>query len=531
MPMSTKPSETAHFQPLPRPSPSPAACDAVTATQFRSAAGQQSIARLRDGLLRLRTHAATAIILGSMAAGATAGLEIPGIEIIVEPDNPVSSNGTTTSFGRAVALDRDVLVVSAPLDDVDAGIGHQRGAVYVFQRIGGVWTPQAKLVAPDGEDDDEFGHAVDVALGPPGLDDFVIVGAPKARRLDAGPDGKVYVFRRDDDCAWVFDTQLFPNPDTEEPSSEFGYDVAIDVSVPANSQTGDPAFTAVAGSPRAESPTATGDNHGAIHIYQLVGSPQGWQLTHEFFGHDPQSSQSGMMLGTSVALDGGLLVSGARLFAASAYQSGAGFLFGRGNQLPAGHFNWSEGSRLEATTAEQMDQLGLSAAVSFDTSVALLGAPFHDGLGFASSSGAVYVFELFSFGLARNEVQLLKPFDDAPGNQFGAAVDIDGRHAVIGSPGADVGNLDGAIYLFEQTSNAFDSWVQIGKLSPSDMQSSFTDVGAAAAISESVSVYGATQRVGVPNAPEGAVYVNELGPLFANGFENVNAPRCSATGP
>jgi hypothetical protein len=93
----------------------------------------------------------------------------------------------------------------------------------------------------------------------------------------------------------------------------------------------------------------------------------------------------------------------------------------------------------------------MSAAVSFETFAALLGAPLHDGQGFSSSSGAVYVFEILNAGLVRNEVQLLKPLAAAAGNRFGESVDIDGRWAVIGAPGADVGNLDGAIYLFEQT--------------------------------------------------------------------------------
>lgn len=471
-----------------------------------------------------------AIFLCCIATGSRAGLSIPGIEIILEPDSPVSNTGTVTNFGASVALDRDVLVVGAPLDDVDAtGTHTARGAVYVFQRIGGVWMPQVKLVAPDRADNDQFGTAVDVALGLPGLDDFIIVGAPNARRIDAGPDGKVYVFRRGDDCTWIFDSQLFPDPATEERSSRFGTAVAIDASVPVNSLTGDPAFTAVVGSPWYESPVTTGDNHGAIHIYQLVGSPQGWQLTHEFYGHHPRiQNNSDMMLGSSVALDGGLIVSGARFYAASAHQSGAGFLFGRGNQLPAGHFNWAEGSRLEATTAEQQDQLGMSAAIRFDKLdkfVAFLGAPLHDGdgFGFASNSGAVYVFDVFNFGLVRNEVQLLKPFDDAAGNNFGASVDIDRRHAVIGAPGADVGSLDGAVYLFEQTTSAFDSWIQVGKLSPSDMSSRFEGVGAGTAISGAITAYGAPRRTGA----ESAAYVNELGPIYADGFENVHIPNCS----
>ncbi|MCK7595233.1 FG-GAP repeat protein [Pseudomarimonas salicorniae] len=449
-----------------------------------------------------------------------AGPPLLGPEAIVEPDDPVSSNGSSTRFGHSVALDGNVLAVGS-MDDVSA-IGHERGAVYVFERIGGLWIQQQKLLAPDGADGDEFGFALDLALDPDGMMDWLIVGAPKAGRISAGPDGRVYLFRRANGGAWTFDSQLFPDPLTEEHSSEFGHGVGIDISEPVNSQTGDLVVTAVVGSPRYEHPSAGGSNHGAIHIYQRVGSPQSFQLSHELYGRNPNPGHTfdhSMQLGWSVAIDRGLIIAGAPIYYASQHQSGAGVLYGRQNQLPGGAFHWAEASFLEAGSAFQQDHLGRSTALSFDSMVGLVGTELYDGQGFASSSGAVYAFDLSTFGLVRTEVQQLLPSDDAAGNQFGASVDVDGRFAVIGAPGARVGSGRGAVYLFEQTSGQPDSWVEIGKISPTGLDTGWSDVGGSVAISKFTTAYGVTQRPGIAPGNEGAAYLNEVAGIFGDGFE------------
>ncbi len=70
-----------------------------------------------------------------------------------------SDGGPVDSFGIDVAIDNDLAVVGAHLDDE---MGPSAGAAYVFRRIGGAWIEQAKLVAPDGMPDDQFGRRVDV---------------------------------------------------------------------------------------------------------------------------------------------------------------------------------------------------------------------------------------------------------------------------------------------------------------------------------------------------------------------------------
>jgi len=77
--------------------------------------------------------------------------------VFVRTDGAWSQTGETLAssdaaagdaFGTAVAIDGDTVVVGARLADV--GGNADAGAAYVFVRIAGAWTQQAKLVSSDG---------------------------------------------------------------------------------------------------------------------------------------------------------------------------------------------------------------------------------------------------------------------------------------------------------------------------------------------------------------------------------------------
>lgn len=452
----------------------------------------------------------TCLVMLGLVRVAAAEIVLPGDEIILHPTAPVPA-GDAGRFGDTVALDRDLLVVGAPSDDV-VPAGSNRGAVYVFERIAGSWTPLQKLVAPDGADQDGFGWDVDVAQGIGGLDDYIIVGVPEATRIGAGPDGKVYLFRRTGGGAWTFETQLVP--DSEEPSSEFGFAVAVDVSVPVNSQTGDPLFTAVATAPKNDDPNTIGlADNGSVSIYQLVGGPPTWQWTHEFYGPSYTPRQE-IQLGRSVALDEGLLLVGAPFWDGAVQDCGQVRLYTQGNQLPAGDMMWSFASRLEANVQAAFEWLGESVAVSQDHGTGFVGARRHDG-----SAGAVYVFDVLAFGSTRTEVQLLTATDAGTFAEFGTAVDIDGPFAVVGAPRALEQATDvGALYVYEQATGQPDSWMPAGRILASDAQYSTTGYGTAAAMSELTT---ATGRPLYTGTLDGVAYLNELSfVIFDDGFES-----------
>ena len=103
-------------------------------------------------------------------------------------------------FGWAVSLagrpDRasaNTAIVGAPSDN-HAEAEKNAGAAYIFIRSGDTWKQQAKLAAPDPEDEDAFGFAVSIYRN------TAIVGVPMDD--DAGNNsGSAYIFVRDG-VAW-----------------------------------------------------------------------------------------------------------------------------------------------------------------------------------------------------------------------------------------------------------------------------------------------------------------------------------------
>ena len=89
-------------------------------------------------------------------------------------------------FGNTVSIDGDRAIIGAHLDD-DLGSGS--GSAYIFQRIGTIWSQEAKILAADGAASDCFGGSVSID----GI--YALVGA--SRDDDKGTDsGSAYVFER-----------------------------------------------------------------------------------------------------------------------------------------------------------------------------------------------------------------------------------------------------------------------------------------------------------------------------------------------
>lgn len=102
-----------------------------------------------------------------------------------------SDGGNSYFFGISVAIDGDLAIVGAENADTFA---ENRGAAYVFHRqVDGTWIEIAKLFAPDGRYQDEFGRSV-------ALDgNIAVVGAPYRNLVR--PDGSR---ERDAGAAYVF---------------------------------------------------------------------------------------------------------------------------------------------------------------------------------------------------------------------------------------------------------------------------------------------------------------------------------------
>ena len=202
------------------------------------------------------------------------------------------------AFGHAVSINGDTALVGAPKDD-DAG--SNSGAVYVFDRVGGRWNQQAKLVAKDAARSAGFGEAV--AL----LGKTAIIGAPQSEHGGVKFAGAVYVFAREGN-RWVEKTKLTAGDPGK--ADRFGFAVAIG---------GD---TVVIGAPLKD--TEGGQDAGAVYIFGRDGNA--WRQLAKVLG---EGGRKGDKFGNSVATNGNVAIVGAPIREEDAFASGAAYALAR----------------------------------------------------------------------------------------------------------------------------------------------------------------------------------------------------------
>jgi len=151
-------------------------------------------------------------------------------------------------FGHSVGVDRDHIVVGAPMND---DLGTDSGSAYVFrQDLGGsnLWVQVKKLLPGDGAGADQFGFAVSIDR------DNVVAGAPFDD--DRGTDsGSAYLFARNAGGTnqWNQTEKFIPN--LVAANGNFGYALAVDRN------------TLIVGAPF--DATDNGTKYGAIYIFRL----------------------------------------------------------------------------------------------------------------------------------------------------------------------------------------------------------------------------------------------------------------------
>lgn len=302
-------------------------------------------------------------------------------------------------LGRSVATSGDVVAAGAPGDD-DAADG--AGSVIVFRRVGGVWTQETTITAPDAGAGHGLGWSVD-------LDgDRLIIGAPTH---DGGGtlSGAAYIYQYDG-TSWVHRATLTP-PD-QHAFQFFGESVAI---------RGD---RAVVGSP--------GDNAfdigvGAAYVYRLSGGT--WSLD-QFLAPITFGTVGGF--GQRVDLSDDVLAVAAPSDYDVGPHVGAVYLFER--FLPDGQYQ--ETGKLTPSGAELDEAFGISVAV--DGQTVITGASFQlDGQD--SESRSVYVFR--REGDEWSQTGRLTASGGAGDEVFGFDLDLSGDVALVGalrkrSPGA-----------------------------------------------------------------------------------------------
>ena len=297
-------------------------------------------------------------------------------------------------FGTTVGLGGDTIVIGAPHDDDDGG---SSGSAYVYTRSGTDWTLQQKLTANDAESGDKFGHGVS-------LDgDTVAICASNGNN----DDGSVYVYTRTAG-AWLLQQEF--SATGVVPGDDFAERVSLDgdsLVVSADDDNGGVGAAYVfvrSGSTWNQQQKLTGsgtvvdddfgtslaidgdtivvgaerhDPDGAVFVFTRSGTT--WTEQQKL---TPSDTSNASTFGSSVGLQGNLLVVGDRRNDEQADNGGAAHFFTRSGTT------WSEQQKLVASDGGADDNLGVSAALSGTS--AILGANLDDDQG--SDSGSAYVF-------------------------------------------------------------------------------------------------------------------------------------------
>jgi hypothetical protein len=279
------------------------------------------------------------IVVGTYTAEEVYVFEYNGTQWDANPEI-LSVVSSYYGFGRTVSMDGNTIVVGA------LGNNNQTGAAYVFDYDGVEWNYKQELTDPFGVIDDDFGCSV-------AIDGNVIVVGAESDDADSDVDtrydhGSVSIFRYNG-STWVFE-QKFKYPNI--------YDWAYlghSVSVAGN--------TIVAGADQYSEGGYL--RAGAVYVYKWNGSS--WEENAVLFDPNP-----GMFdrFGTAVVTDGNTIIVGNEYHDGAGSNSGAAYLFERNGD------SWSEGQILENPSGAASDYLGCSVALDGD--MVLVGAKWDD---------------------------------------------------------------------------------------------------------------------------------------------------------
>jgi hypothetical protein len=359
-----------------------------------------------------------------------------------------SNTGNDDSFGNAVAISGDTIVVGANGESSNAtGVGGNQtdnsaffsGAVYVFTRSAGVWSQQAYVKASNTGFGDGFGTAVDLS------GDTMIVGARFEASNATGVNGNqadnsasnagaAYVFTR---SAGVWSQQAYLKASNTDAEDFFAYTVSV---------SGDTVVVGAYG----ESSSATGvggneaDNSAlsAGAAYVFTRSAGVWSQQAYLKASNAEADDQ---FARSVAVSGDTLIVGAHREDSSAtgvggnqadntgFNNGAAYVFTRSAGV------WSQQAYLKGSNTGFVDSFGLNVAISGDRLVVAAQGEDSSATGVGGnqaddsmeSAGAAYVFSR-NAGVWSQQ-SYLKASNTGVEDAFGAALDISGTTIVVGA--------------------------------------------------------------------------------------------------
>ena len=195
------------------------------------------------------------------------------------------------NFGKALALSGDTALIGAYYDDNN---GVDAGSAYVFTRTGDTWTQQAKLLAADGTENDNFGDSVSLDGA------TALVGATR----DNSFTGAAYVFVRTEET-WTQQAKLLATD--AQTYKYFGQSVALD------------SDTALIGAP---DDSETAFRSGAAYVFERTGNT--WTQQAKLLASDGEEYD---LFGNDVALSGNIGMIGTPWESENGFWAGCAYVF------------------------------------------------------------------------------------------------------------------------------------------------------------------------------------------------------------
>ncbi len=359
-------------------------------------------------------------VIGARGTNTNAGTGA-GVAYIYERQGSVWGNRQTLAaadgralddFGNYIGISDNWVVVAAR--GADAGGLTDSGAVYVYQRDAIGWAQSAKIVAPDGQPGNLFGHGVAIDQ------DRIVVGALYGDSPSVADTGAAYVFKHNG-AGWVLEAKLLPADLT--PLKGFGICVAIQGDMIA------------VGAPYDGNVGSAG---GATYIYQRFGTS--WVQVSKLLPSD-NNDHTAANFGELVAMSGDRLICNApRLSHTGRSQAGAAYIFRRSGSA------WIQEARLVSDSPQGGEWFSFDVAIDGDR--AMVGGFRRSVLG-QPVAGAAYVFRRFGTSW------LMASHMDAPSpyafGYFGYGIGLSGTRAIVGGFQLPAGTVQmaGAARVFD----------------------------------------------------------------------------------
>jgi hypothetical protein len=318
--------------------------------------------------------------------------------IWVEQTKLLASNGDSNdNFGESVSINGDYAIVGAWLDEEN---GEDSGSAYIFKRNDANWNEEAILIPSDSIPDVRFGHSVSID------GDYAIVGTC--------PGKSAYIFKRDG-VNWTQQAKLTGSTGSE---GCFGFSVSIN---------GD---YAIIGS------HDENNYKGAAYIFNRDGV--NWTQQAKLTASDGEEIDC---FGISVSIDGDYAIVGA-------YITGSAYIFKRNG------IAWIEEAKMTGM------EYSFGHCVSINGDYTIVGD--YNG---NNDKGAAHIFKRNGTSWMKDAILIAS--DGEKFADFGDSVSINGEYAIVGSNDDSTinGASSGSAYIFKRNST---SWIEEAKIIASD---------------------------------------------------------------